>query len=490
MSSDEEDVPGAAVIRQAVVDLSLWRKIAIAERPTADMAIQWMKSLPIDCELLPEELRRVKALMSRHALRIWYECGCWLSLSNEWVTIDTLHFSMTMRTLFPWSNLHHWVKKATADFQKLSSDLTDFQPFSDMQSLASRIDDHFELDRIVLGQSEQKPWIQQFGTDVARIQLEDNEEESRIRKLGSDLAESLWQQVSELELIPYIDGKPAGTSKDVDVVWSQKVIYVKVLSNARLARLVPEEVGKVFDRSDISAALSYCYGRSPFDVTEYMKENFLLADLEFPITEEDHSATMTTEEIEHTFDRGIIPAKEQALETYENVSKIPGEAIADILIEDKPDSTLKNVTDEQELPDVVHPKSQIYHKPARANIVDLFIQNLGYRKACDDYFIHTDGSSLAKSRGEIFPWVRSTSSGEIICRYWIKDHCLEQEPMEIEADIWGMVEKFPKKCALVLADTKGYPVEIHGEKLNTLRESGHIKLYPATYRLVYKNGNE
>ncbi len=490
LSSDEEDVPGAAVIRQTVADLSLWRKIAISERPTADLAILWMKSLPIDCALPSEELRRVKALLARHATRIWYECGCWLSLANELVAIDTLRFSLTMRTLIPWSSLHPWVKQATADFQKLSSDLTDFQPFSDIPSLASRIDDHFELDKIVPGQSEQKPWVQQFGTDIARIQLEDKDDEERIRKLGSDLAESCWQQVSELEVIPYIDGKPAGTSKDVDVIWSKNIIYFNTIPYARLARLVPEMLGKVFDRPDVSAALSYCYGRSPVDVTEYMKENFSLADPSFTNTEGDHHPTETNKEIEHISDRGIIPSKQQNPELIENMTEIPREAIADISTKEVPDLTLENVTDDQELVEVADQKPRINQKSARASIVELFIQNLGYRKEGDDYFIHADGSSLVKSRGEIFPWVRSTSSGEVICRYWTKDHCLEREPMEIDAEIWSMVEKFPQTCTLLLADTKGNPIEIRGETLNALRDSGNLKLYPATYRLVYKNEHE
>ncbi len=385
--SDEEDVPGAAIVRQSVADLSLWRKISISERPTADLAIHWLKSLAKDCALLSEELRRVKALLSRHASRIWYECGCWLNIANEWVSIDTLRFSLTMRTLIPWSNLHQWVKQATADFQKLSSELTDFPPFSDIPSLASRIEEHFDLDQIVNDHSKQKPWIQQFGKDVARIQLEDKEEECRIRKLGSDLAVSCWQKVQELEVIPYIDGKPAGTSKDIEVVWSYKVIYVKALHDARLARLVPERLGKIFDRSDISSALSYCYGRSPSDVTEYMKENFFLADPGFPITEEVFPLTTIPEEFEALSAPDFIHPAEDVLDSLGKVSEIPGEVIADVSVEKEADSTIEDVTDDHKLHEVVDPKPRNYHKPAKASIVELFFQNIGYKRAGEDYFI-------------------------------------------------------------------------------------------------------
>ena len=46
LSSDEEDVPGAATVRASVRDLMLWRKVGIAERPTAELAIAWLGKLP------------------------------------------------------------------------------------------------------------------------------------------------------------------------------------------------------------------------------------------------------------------------------------------------------------------------------------------------------------------------------------------------------------------------------------------------------------
>ncbi len=53
-----------------------------------------------------------------------------------------------------------------------------------------------------------------------------------------------------------------------------------------------------------------------------------------------------------------------------------------------------------------------------------------------------------------------------------------------------MIEKFPETCAFLLADPRGKPIEIRGEKLANLLITGHLKLYPATYRLVYENEHE
>lgn len=79
------------------------------------------------------------------------------------------------------------------------------------------------------------------------------------------------------------------------------------------------------------------------------------------------------------------------------------------------------------------------------------------------------------------------AAGEIVRYYWPKDLCLEQEPLQMEADIWGLIDSFPEIYALVLSDLQGDPVEVKGVHLRNMRDGGKITLYPATYRLVYNN---
>src|SRR5262249_60671776 len=136
LSSDEEDVPGAAVIRPAVADLALWRRVGVADRPTGDLAIQWLKGLPSAQKLPPGDVPRVRALLARHAARIWEECRHWLHLAGEWTPTADLSYSLTMQSLIPWSHLHEWVKQKTADLQRLSAEATTAAPFSDLPTLA------------------------------------------------------------------------------------------------------------------------------------------------------------------------------------------------------------------------------------------------------------------------------------------------------------------------------------------------------------------
>ena len=58
--------------------------------------------------------------------------------------------------------------------------------------------------------------------------------------------------------------------------------------------------------------------------------------------------------------------------------------------------------------------------------------------------------------------------------------------MQIETDIWGLCEKFPKLYSMVIIDSQGEPEEISGYRLVSMRENNELELVPASYRLVYK----
>jgi hypothetical protein len=72
-----------------------------------------------------------------------------------------------------------------------------------------------------------------------------------------------------------------------------------------------------------------------------------------------------------------------------------------------------------------------------------------------------------------------------VCYYWPKDHCLEHEPLQLEADIWSLIEQQPESYALILSSVDGAPVEFAGTQLRRMRDEGKVTLYPASYRLVY-----
>ncbi|MDD3183436.1 MAG: ATPase, partial [Alphaproteobacteria bacterium] len=485
LTANEDDVPGAAVIRTSVSDLSLWRKIGVAERPTADLAIKWLMGLTSGKTLSQDEGKRVRAILPRHAARIWNECGHWLNLSNEWVPTSSLHYALTMQTLIPWSHLHEWLKQQTADFQRLSTEIIESHPFCDLPALAVVIKDKLYSSPQRPSKPEQKIWLKQVGSELRRIELDDVSETERIRALAADLSNTEWQTTANLEIIPYINGTPAGTTRRTEVLWLDQVLYVSNLSQAKLARLVPESLGKFFNRHDISAALNYCYERAAEQIVEYIEENFKLTPYTTDNKAVDESAVGSREykAEDRSVDRGLSDSN--TIDDNEAIATAKESDIGLTIQAPVEEEPFEDVEVNPDDVDIIEQKHQHHPKPPKPKIIERFAQVMDFQKDGEEKFCHKDGRWIEKAIDALFPWEMRTAAGQIIRYYWLKEHCLEQEPLQIESDRWAAIDKYPELYAFVLVNLSNEPIEIPGERLQTMLKNGEIVLYPATYRLAY-----
>lgn len=465
-SSDKNDVPDAELVRASVGELTLWNRIGVADRPTAEHAIKWLKKLPAVEVLEKNDARRVRSLLARHPARIWRECGHWLNLAGGWTPVCDLSYSLTMQSLVPWEHLHQRVKRQTADLQRLSIEVTTKPPFSELRTLATQIQERLRDHPLPVGVGRTKEWLEALGAGLSRIKLETDEETERIRCLASRLVRTKWCETSGLEIIPYIDNTPAGTLRQVDVLWLDEVLYLDRLPKAKLARRVPEEVGKAFDHPDIKATLSYSFERSAEDVREYLEENFALDPA-------GDSPGGSIEETEQDQGKGLKESG-SAPESEEGCS-----SDSDTI---EPENEIENDTDVGTgLPQPPRPP-----RPSRPGIMERYAASQGFWKESNGRFYHKDGSSIIRTDDGPFPWERRTAEGTRDRRYWPKDHCLEDKPLQVPAEVWDlMVGQRRGDYALILVDAKGRPVEVADSRLGTMCDTGEVTLYPATYRLVW-----
>lgn len=473
LSADEEDVPGAAVIRAAVRDLTLWRKMGVAERPTADLAIEWLKELPSGKPLSQDDARRVRALLVRHPARIWVECGHWLNLAREWVPVASLDYALTMQTLVEYSHMHEWVKQKTADLQRLSAEITETTPFSNLPRLAGRIEDRFHRNPLFPGNPERRAWLNRLGSELCRVDLDDEGETARIRALAANLAETVWRTTPSLEIIPYIDGAPAGTPRRADVVWLDRTLYVDQFPKPKLARLVPDRLGKAFGRQDIAAAMNYCIDRLPEDITEYLEENFKLEQRDA------RSPSVAASPDEEKGREASAPVTDDGLSEGAPDDQLPPLVVT-------PEAESGPSEDPEELNGVEIPvtKDRPRAHPAKPSMMERFALAQGFQKDGADRFFHADGGWIGKATGDRFPWEKRSAKGDLIQHYLPKDHCLERDPLQLDADVWGLIDKFPNNYALILSNVQGEPSEVLGAQLRAMLEAGKLVLYPASYRLV------
>lgn len=485
LAGDEEDVPGAAVIRPSVLDLSLWRRVGVADRPSADLALKWLSTLPSGKLLSSEDARRVRTLLVRYPVRVWEECGHWVNLLGEWVPVDTLAYGLSMQSLFRWSHLHDWVKRKATDLQRLPAEIVQVPPFSALPALADVVQERFNQPSLLAGLNDTRPWLTAFGTQLGRIELADPVETERVRTLAEAIAATNWVAAAKLEVIPYLDGVPAGTARLTDILWLERKLFVSPLSKAKLAKRVPEEIGRSLN-SDIRAALAYAFERSPEDIKDYLEENFTLGPerviavppVEMPVEDLDDLAEAAAPASGHS------PSGDAAAD---------GDPVEDALDPSEEDvhpaqaepETSQEDSDRDLIDAEVTAKLRAAPRPPRLSIMARFALAQGYKADGDDRFFHSDGSWIGRANGGRFPWECRSSSGEVLRNYYPKEHCLEREPLQMEADVWSLLDQKPDVYSFILVNPDGQPVEMTGARLRTLREGGEITIHPATYRLVY-----
>jgi hypothetical protein len=496
LSGVEEGIPDIPLVRVAVRDLTLWRKIGVGERPTAELAVEWLRTLPAGTPLKPDVVRRVKTLVSRYPKRIWDDCGHWLNLAGEWVPTNSFAYALSMQTLTRWSHLHQWVRQKTADLQMLSAELNETEPFNSLPPLAAQIEERFDQHGQPSGQRAQLAWLKELGLQLRRIKLDNEQEALRIRELAIALSRTLWLTSRRIEIIPYIDGKPAGTARQANALWLGDTLYAEEKPLAKLAKAVAQELGKAFQRQDIGDAIKLCFDRNPAFVRSFMEENFeLLTDEELGDhamqTGNDISDRPTESDAEDHASSGWdndsteTDASSDVKSDDVDASQTSEAVVEDEAAEEDEQQGTQGEADADSEEDIIYRPVKPRH--AKPQLIERFAIANGFKKDEDGHFFADDGRTIAKAHGSLFPWELRSVTGDVTKRFLPKEHCLERDPLQLGADIWGVLEREPDSYALILADPDDKPVEASGKMLNELRDRGVLALHPSTYRLVIEH---
>ena len=277
---DDEEVPGAVLIHPYLRDLALWRKIGVADRPSLELAIGWLKTLPSGRHLATSERRRVVRLLESYPTRIWEDCDHWLNLADEWVPVTELDYSLNKQSLVTSGHLFQSVRKKTADFRPLAAEACQMPPFSELATLSEVIEEQFREQIFGLPEPQIKQWLLSLGGGLRRMVLNDSAQMDKVRHLGSRLAQTQLQSAGALEIIPYINGTPAGNARPIRAHWDGNLLYVGEGSAPKLANEIIRTISREFGLHDITNAVTICYERGSGFIEEYMEEHFVLAPVD------------------------------------------------------------------------------------------------------------------------------------------------------------------------------------------------------------------
>src|SRR3546814_417156 len=129
---------------------------------------------------------------------------------GEWAPVETLTYALSMQTLIRWSHLHDWVKRKTADVQRLPAELVQAPPFSGLPALSAVCEERFNQSPLFPGLEDRRSWLTAFGTQLGRVELSTPDDTERVRASAVVIADTIWVTAPKLEVVPYLEGMPEG----------------------------------------------------------------------------------------------------------------------------------------------------------------------------------------------------------------------------------------------------------------------------------------
>lgn len=481
-NADEEGVPGAPVIHASARHLTLWTRLGVADRPTVDLLVAWIKALESGRRLDASDLKRVRAALQRCPNRVWEECGHWLSLDGTWVPTDQLEFGLTMQGLTKWGELFPAIKARTANLQMLSAGVCEQPPFSSLKGLGGAIEHRLTEKPSNLPPSQRKAWIAALGAAIRRVKLSDDVTTAQVRAVGARLEATVWQPFDTLRVTPYIGATPAGQPYSPVVLWHEQTLYVRSGKLVKLYNAIVDELARPVGVLQIAEAIRTCIERDEQFVVEYMADNFEL------ITEDAVAAGDTeSKPADGEPDAPAVTEGDQApgeadddTGTHEPQAEGASHGEAEGQTDDGHDDT----GDEEKEPQKPRPK-----RPHEPTLIEQYALLKGFHwDAAHDRYVHSDGSWLQKCEGS-FNWARHAPSGEVKAHYWVSEQCLLNGGIEIAAECWELVRRDPVTRGLIVQSEDRRPLELTGVELVRMEAGGAITLYPARYRLRKSGGD-
>jgi len=465
----EDDFPDAPIVHPAANNLGMWNRLGVADRPTADLVLDWLKGLPSGQPPEPGALRRVRAALQRYPTQVWQTCQHWLALDNAWTPVDRLRFRLTMHSLTRWSELFPAIKAATANLQMLSAEVCGHPTFASLPDLATGVEYRLTRRPDAPGEPTRKPWLAALARTLMRIKLADEAATQHVRGIAARLACSLWQPFDDhdsIQVTPYVANAPAGQPHSPDVLWHEDTVFVRDGKLAKWFNALVAELARPFANEDVTEAIKACIERDEGFIVDYMEEHFTLE------TEMAPPLDVCDETTEAGKDRTRGRDEKEAEGVPITVENEPEEPSLPEQGEDAEEADAESEGDGRR----AHPKRQ-------PSPFERFAVACGYRwDGVRQRFVHADRSWIERCESP-FHWRRFDSAGNVVTRYWATAQCLARGGVEIAAELWELFRSSPDECSMILVNGEAQVRELPGPDLLQMVEDKVIALYPAKYRI-------
>ncbi len=500
---NDDEIPGVALVLTPVADLTLWGRLGVPPHPTLDKVLDWLESLPHGQRLEEGDRKRVRQMLGRVPRQAWQRGG-WLDLNGRWTQVSDLRYytlnSGVERGLFT------AVRQATADFTMLPDDAADWALSVGLLSLEANL--HQRLEKADPTPGQRRPeWLAELGRCLFKVKpaLPPGDDAAVAtwqanRDLARNLGRSRWQPVRRLEVMPYVDGTPAGDARPVKAAWVDETIYV-MASGPSHHRELAAALAAPFRGQGLAQAIADCIDRPASWVADYFAANFELFEPEAEPEPEDERPEALAEpetqdapipqpteaeaQLPMTPANGEAPAgvsDAQVIDATPIMTPAPALEVGEDGHEPEPeaeDEVAETGEEEEVGTSVAAPRPRA---PSTFERLAEFMQRLGFHwDAARDLFADVRGNVIRREEG-VLKWVIYDQNGQRRDGYWIGNRSLEQG-LEISGGDWETLKRAPDSTWLLLPEESGELRSLQMRRLMRRVQSGEVGLYPAMFRL-------
>lgn len=471
-------MPGIYRVMPTLQDLPLWNRVGVLQEPTSDILIQQLKQLKSGSCIESQDRGRIRAILQREHYRALNETGHWINLDWIWKPVSELTYYISRSMGQGIDELFPSVKGATADMRMIDSVVVDpLVLAAKLENLQSKLSHRVTCHERGNGQQGIRPWMMTLGRAFGRVGHDDPDEEKQIREIGARIANTVWTPVTVLGVTPYLDGSPVGREQKQEVFWDDLMLYIQEMPFGRLLKVVPTELSRHVPLQSVKDAIVHCSERDPHIIMEYCEENFTLLP-EGTIPEDnlkpDQQIAADTSDNNNPVVFHIDGIERFNTDGKANEEDLPsGSSI--------PNPSQDSVADSKISRPLLSHKGAAEH-PRRLSLIEILADKQRYQwNPANLRYIHDDSSWLQKSEAP-FHWEMCSPTGEVIGRFWMHDNTLSKG-IEMPAEVWGIIEKDPRRTAVILrADDDGLDA-ISGMKLLEMVKAEELGLFPAKFRL-------
>jgi hypothetical protein len=444
---NSDDLPDTSVVLASVRDLVLWDRLGIQKRPSLELALEWLRGLPVGRVVQDADRRRIRELLHRAPARVWAECHAWLDLSDRWTATDRLVWRV--RTQAIGNTLFSHVRQITADLSMVEAADT-LECFAHLVPIEKALEWRVaEVEHAI--EDGQPAWLRTLGSGLSRVRAikgrsrygeVDETALADDRTVAGRLAQTRWTHVGRLLVAPHLNGEQVGPPRDQRVAWQAERLYVQGTSASYYQPLVAE-VSRPFRLGTLRDAVAACVDREPAWINAYLREQFEM--LENPVSTESRNGVapdntpddVPTDEV-HATEGG-----------QDETGSPPGDD------PETPDTDRETTHPEDGRP-AREPQPRGPRQPTLAQRFRAWMVRSGYTWDEESGTLVEASSGACVRRAADLPvWTKHDASGEELEHLWVAPGSLDAG-VEVPAHVWRYFENKPDLSYLVLEEHGGF----------------------------------